>query len=85
TDPSVPEQKAKERPALVVGASDGVLLVRPIYTNSSPTRTTFIAWRRLGLDHVCYVDDARVAVPVTSVDSLERLGRLSDQEWNALL
>lgn len=85
TDPSVPEQKAKERPALVVGASDDALLVRPIYSNSSPTRVTFGAWRRLGLDHVCFVDDARVAVAVTSVDSLERLGRLSDLEWNALL
>lgn len=85
TDPSVPEQKAKERPSLVVGASDSALLVRPIYSNPSPTRVTFGAWRRLGLDHVSYVDDARVAVPVTSVDSLERLGRLSDQEWNALL
>ncbi|HEY5437670.1 MAG TPA: hypothetical protein VIJ99_02085 [Acidimicrobiales bacterium] len=85
TDPSVPEQKAKERPSLVVGASDSALLVRPIYSNPSPTRVTFGAWRRLGLDHVCYVDDARVVVPVTSVDSLERLGRLSDPEWNALL
>jgi hypothetical protein len=85
TDPSVPEQKAKERPSLVVGASDTALLVRPIYSNPSSTRVTFGAWRRLGLDHVSYVDDARVAVPVTSVDSLERLGRLSDQEWNALL
>ncbi len=85
TDPSVPEQKAKERPALVVGASDGALLVRPIYSNPSPTRVAFVAWRRLGLDHVCFVDDARVAVQVTSLDSLERLGRLNTQEWNALL
>jgi hypothetical protein len=85
TDPFAPEQKAKDRPALVVAASDDALLVRPIYSNSSPTRVTFGAWRRLGLDHVCYVDDARVAVPVTSVDSLERLGRLNDEEWNALL
>lgn len=85
TDTSVPEQKAKERPSLVVGVSATALLVRPIYSNPSPTRVTFGAWRRLGLDHVCYVDDARVAVPITLVDSLERLGRLSDREWNALL
>jgi hypothetical protein len=84
-DPLVPEQTSKERPALVVGASDDALLVRPIYSNSSPTRVTFGAWRRLGLDHVCYIDDARVAVPVTTANSLERLGRLSDEEWNALL
>ncbi len=84
TDPLIPEQKSKERPALVVGANDESLLVRPIYSNPSTTRVTFGAWRRLGLDHACYVDDARVAVTVTSTDSLERLGRLNDQEWNSL-
>jgi hypothetical protein len=83
-DPDAPEQKAKERPALVVAASDEAMLVRPIYSNGAPTRSVLQAWRRLGLDHVSYVDDARVVV-VAPTGSLERVGRLSDQEWNAQL
>jgi hypothetical protein len=83
-DPEVPEQKAKERPALVVAASDDAVLVRPIYSSSAPTRGILQSWRRLGLDHVSYLDDARVAVPVATA-SLERVGRLSDPEWNAQL
>jgi hypothetical protein len=85
TDPAAPEQKSKERPALVVAASADALLVRPIYSSAAPTRSVFGAWRRLGLDHVCYVDDARVVVSVVSTESLERVGRLTDQEWNAQL
>jgi len=84
TDPASPEQKSKERPALVVAASDDALLVRPIYSSTSATRNVFGAWRRLGLDHVCYVDDTRVVVSVAT-ESLERVGRLTDQEWNAQL
>jgi hypothetical protein len=84
TDPSVPEQKSKDRPALVVAASEDALLVRPIYSSNAPTRSVLQAWRRLGLDHVSYLDDARVAV-TGSAASLERVGRLSDQEWNAQL
>lgn len=85
TDPTEAEQKSKQRPVLVVAASDDTLLVRPIYSSAAPTRNVFGAWRRLGLDHVCYVDHARVAVVVRSTGSLERVGRLSDQEWNAQL
>jgi outer membrane biosynthesis protein TonB len=85
TDPSVPEQKSKERPALVVAASADALLIRPIYSSPAPTRKVLQAWRRLGLDHVCYVDDARVALNVAPTESLERVGRLSDPEWNAQL
>ena len=84
TDPAAPEVKSKERPALVVAASADALLVRPIYSNAAPTRKVLQAWRRLGLDHVCYVDDVRVAVNVPT-ESLERVGRLTDQEWNAQL
>jgi hypothetical protein len=84
TDPAAPEQKSKERPALVVAACDDALLVRPIYSSAAATRSVFGAWRRLGLDHVSYVDDARVVVFV-STESLERVGRLTDQEWNAQL
>jgi hypothetical protein len=81
-DPLAPEQKSKERPAVVVAANDDTLLVRPVYSSAAPTRTVLSAWRRLGLDHVCYVDDTRVALNSTA--SLERVGRLSDREWNAL-
>jgi hypothetical protein len=85
TDPSAPEQKSKERPALVVAASADSLLVRPIYSANAPTRNVFQAWRRLGLDHVCYVDDTRVALSVAPSESLGRVGRLTDQEWNSQL
>jgi hypothetical protein len=83
-DPGAPEQKSKERPAVVVAANEESLLVRPVYSSAAPTRTVFSAWRRLGLDHVCYVDDARVAIALNSGASLERVGRLTDDEWNAL-
>jgi hypothetical protein len=85
TDPSAPEQKSKERPALVVAASADSLLVRPIYSANAPTRNVFQAWRRLGLDHVCYVDDTRAALSVAPSESLGRVGRLTDQEWNSQL
>jgi hypothetical protein len=84
-DPARPDQKSKERPALVVAASADALLVRPIYSSPAPTRNVLQAWRRLGLDHVCYIDDARVVLSVTPSESLERVGRLTDQEWNAQL
>jgi hypothetical protein len=83
-DPLAPEQKSKERPAVVVAANDDALLVRPVYSSAAPTRTVLSAWRRLSLDHVCYVDDTRVAIATSSTATLERVGRLSDEEWNAL-
>jgi hypothetical protein len=82
-DPVIPEQQSKNRPAVVVAASDEGLLVRGIYTNASPTRSLFSPWRRLGLDHVSYVDVARSPVAVDA--EVNRLGVLSDEEWNALL
>lgn len=82
-DPVVPEQQSKIRPAVVVAASDDGLLVRGIYTNASATRSLFSPWRRLGLDHVSYVDVARSAVATGA--EVNRLGALSDEEWNALL
>jgi len=85
TDPTTPEQRAKERPALVVAASAEGLLVRPIYSSSGPTRNILQSWRRLGLDHVSYVDDLPVALGVAPSEILERVGRLTDQEWNAQL
>ena len=83
-DPEAPEQKSKQRPAVVVGASEDGVLVQGVYTNPSPTRVLFQPWRRLGLDHVCYVDGERMAITV-GLDSLERVGKLADDEWNSLI
>jgi hypothetical protein len=83
-DPVTPEQRTKARPALVVAASDTAILVRGIYSNPATTRVLFQPWRRLGLDHVSYIDDDRTPLTLSSLDELERLGRLSDEEWNAL-
>ena len=82
-DPEVAELHAKQRPALVVAASESAVLVRPIYSNPFSNRTLFHAWRRLHLDHVCYISDERVALEVPEA-RLEELGRLSDEEWNSL-
>jgi hypothetical protein len=82
-DPVLPEQQSKIRPALVVAASDAGLLVRGIYSNPAPSRRVFSPWRRLGLDHVSYIDDARS--PVRADAEVNRLGVVSDDEWNSLL
>jgi hypothetical protein len=83
-DPVTPELRAKARPALVVAASESAILVRGIYSNPATTRVLFQPWRRLGLDHVSYIDDARTPLALVSLDEVERLGRLSDEEWNVL-
>jgi hypothetical protein len=83
-DPLAPEQRSKERPAVIVAANDDTVLVRPVYSSTAPTRTVLSAWRRLGLDHVCYVDDSRVALSFNPTAPPERIGRLTDEEWNAL-
>lgn len=85
TDPEQPEATSKVRPALVVAASDTELLVRPIYSAPSTTRSLFQPWRRLGLDHPCFVDHARVPVARGGGAPPTSLGVLSDAEWNALL
>ena len=83
-DPVRADVRSKERPALVVAASDRQLLVRGLYSNPAFTRILFHAWRRLGLDHVSYIDDARTSVVVESADRVQVLGRLTNEEWNAL-
>jgi hypothetical protein len=83
-DVDQPDVTSKDRPVLVVAGANDELLVRPIYTNESPTRSLFQAWRRLGLDHASYVDDVRVAVPFTGSDRQTQLGQLTTAEWNAL-
>lgn len=82
-DSTIPDQKSKERPTLVIAATDDALLVRALYSNPAVTRQLFQPWRRLGLDHVSYIDDARTVV-TTSSDAVERLGQLGVAEWNAL-
>jgi hypothetical protein len=82
-DPIQPDVTAKERPALVVAASSDELLVRPLYSNASATRTIFTPWRRIGLDHVSYVDDVRVVV-VLGAEPLRPLGQITTAEWNTL-
>jgi hypothetical protein len=83
-DPAQPEASSKERPALVVAASNDEALVRPIYSNQSPSRSVFQPWRRVGLDHVSFIDDARVGVSMTSAESQRPLAQLTVDEWNAL-
>ncbi|NNN08519.1 MAG: hypothetical protein HKL85_04920 [Acidimicrobiaceae bacterium] len=82
-DPIIPEQQSKIRPAVVVAASNEGLLVRGIYTNASPTRSLFSPWRRMGLDHVSYIEVTRSVVSAQA--EVNRLGALSAEEWNALI
>ena len=83
TDPAIPEVQAKIRPAVVVAGSDAVLLVRGIYSDPFVSRTLFSPWRRVGLDHVSYIDDRRHAVSVD--ETITKIARLTDAEWNSLL
>ncbi|HVB52040.1 MAG TPA: hypothetical protein VND89_09935 [Acidimicrobiales bacterium] len=82
-DPALPDVTSKNRPVLVVAASSDELLVRPLYSNSAPTRTVFKPWRRLGLDHVSYIEDSRVVISGVRFDELQQLGQLTTPEWNA--
>ena len=82
-DPVIPEQHAKERPALVVAANEVEVLVRGVYSSPSPERQLFQPWRRLGLNHVSYISDERVLVSLEVRPS--PIGRLGDDEWNSLL
>ncbi|MCU1362895.1 MAG: hypothetical protein JWM55_723 [Acidimicrobiaceae bacterium] len=83
-DPDQPETTSKERPALVVAASRDEALVRPIYSNQSPSRSVFQPWRRVGLDHVSFIDDARVSVSLASTELERPLAQLTVEEWNAI-
>ncbi|MGH3732703.1 MAG: hypothetical protein ACRDVC_04915 [Acidimicrobiales bacterium] len=83
SDPVQPEVTSKERPVLVVAASFDELLVRALYSQTSPTRSIFAPWRRVGLDHVSYIDDVRVVVALGEA-TLRPLGQLTNSEWNSL-
>jgi hypothetical protein len=82
-DPAQPEISSKERPALVVGVGADALLVRALYSNDAPSRSPFSAWRRAGLDHPSFIEDARVVVSV-EVLTIRSLAQLSVAEWNSL-
>jgi len=82
-DPAAPEVHSKIRPALVVAGSATALLVRGIYSDPFVHRVLFQPWRRVGLDHLSYIDDRRFAVAMD--DTVTKLGQLSDAEWNLLL
>jgi hypothetical protein len=83
-DPNQPETRSKERPALVVAASRDEALVRPIYSNQSPSRSVFQPWRRIGLDHASFIDDARVSVSLATTEFQRPLAQLTVEEWNAI-
>lgn len=83
-DADQPDVKSKDRPVLVVAASNDELLVRPIFSNPSPARTLFQPWRRVGLDHVSYVADQRVIVAIAGNEPLQQLAHLTTPEWNSL-
>jgi hypothetical protein len=83
-DPDQPEATSKERPALVVAASKDEALVRPIYSNQSSSRSVFQPWRRIGLDHVSFIDDARVSVPLATTELQRPLAQLTVEEWNSI-
>ncbi len=82
-DPDAPDVTAKVRPTLVVAGAPDALLVRALYSHDAPTRQPFGPWRRVGLDHPSFIEDTRVAIPLTGPAPVP-LGRLSDEEWNAL-
>lgn len=82
-DPETPDVTSKDRPVLVVAASGHELLVRPLYSNTAPSRTIFQPWRRLGLDHLSYIDDTRVVITDVHFDTLHQIGQLTTSEWNA--
>ena len=82
-DPATPDVHAKQRPAVVVAASDSVLLVRGIYSNQFANRQLFGPWRRLGLDHVSYISDERQVIDLSVTPAVE-FARLTDEEWNSL-
>ena len=83
TDPENPDQKSKQRPAVIVAASDNGILVRGIYSKESPSRQLFQPWRRLGLANVSYIADERTPLDAV-INVTDKIGVLSDQEWNSL-
>jgi hypothetical protein len=82
-DPTQPEVSAKERYALVLGVGENELLIRGVYSKETPRRHLFGAWRRLGLDHVSYIDENRLIISNAN-GSIAKVGELTNDEWNAI-
>lgn len=75
----------KLRPVLVVAGAAEELLVLPIFSNDAPDRVPFLSWKQIGLDHASFLGLDRVSVELEPSTAIRRIGRLNDQEWNALL
>jgi hypothetical protein len=76
---------AKIRPVLVVAGAAEELLVLPIFTSDGPGRVSFASWKQTGLDHASFLSLDRVTVTLEPSTAIRRIGRLNDQEWNALI
>jgi hypothetical protein len=79
-----PGDSDKERPVVIVAASESAVLVRPVYSREAEGRRLLVGWNRVGLAGPSYVADARVRIEGTGAGPPRLLGRLGDAEWNAL-
>lgn len=91
-DPDNPDQQvspgAKRRPCVVIGASPTYLLVRPGYSEGGARSRDWTAyelkdWRAAGLDRRSWIEANTHRVDRFHVDEAP-LGRLTDDDWNAL-
>lgn len=91
-DPENPDQQvtpgAKRRPCVVIGASPTYLLVRPGYSEGGARSRDWTAyelkdWRAAGLDRRSWIEAGTHRVDRFQVDEVP-LGRLTDDDWNAL-
>jgi len=91
-DPDNPDQQvtpgAKRRPCVVIGASPTYLLVRPGYSEGGARSRDWTShelkdWRAAGLDRRSWIEGGTHRVDRFQVDEVP-LGRLTDDDWNAL-
>lgn len=80
-DPEHEDMTSKERPVLVVAASDEAILARPLYSAERVGRQLFGAWKRL-LEKPSYLSDSRLVLDVNPKSITLRVGQLTDHEWN---
>lgn len=76
---------AKLRPVLVVAGAAEELLILPIFSNEAAGRVPFTSWKQIGLDHASFLGSDRVSIALEASTVIRRIGRLNDQEWNALI
>jgi hypothetical protein len=85
-DPALPGVDRKDRPCVVVAASDSALLVRPASTGSYHRRrwkaVVLQHWREAGLDRQTWVTDEVRSVPRERLRAT--IGTLDREDWNAL-